>query len=65
MEQRVPHDQLNLAGAPVNNILDDGIERPAGLAGQIEELDDPDLGLRRAIGRRMRASSPKRPARSE
>ncbi len=55
VERRVSNDELNFAGMAVDEILDQGIERPASLASWIEELDDPDLCLRGAICRRMGA----------
>ena len=54
VEGRVPEDEPDFVREGGHDLLDDRIERPARLAGRIEELHDGDRGLGRPDDRRVR-----------
>ena len=55
VERNEAYHELHFSLVAVDDALDEGIEGSAGFAGWIKKLDDADLGLWGAVGRRVRA----------
>ena len=53
MKRRVADHKSHVAGVLRHQILDNGVERPAGFAGWVKKLDDGDGCTLRAKDRRM------------
>ena len=59
VERRVADDEPDVVGVLRHQALDDRIERAAGLAGRVEELDDRDRRALRPEHRRVHAHQPR------